>query len=295
MEKWKFTEKLALVGVAAFVLFSIFVVRGAFWHGILEQLILIVLIAVSLLPIWGLKRLMRIEDEPSPSQKWSVKKRILFTVAVVVYALVMLFAVGISIDRIYMLIIGNDVPAVVYSPLLIFPFVAAAELSLMVLFFFTRSGIILLGSSHSQPLKKRIVGFAAGVAVCVLIASVCFCSYSVVTPDGVSRVLFGRTTVYTWEDAEQVRLSSGFDDVLEIEVEFRDGTKQVILGASCSENDMLHQCYPDGVDQMIRDCVTELHRKGVPFVEQKNIEEKLDYGYWVEYLETLRTVYRAGE
>lgn len=294
MEKWKFTEKLALVGVAMFVLLSIFVVIGKFWHGILEQLIIIVLIAVSLLPIWGLKRLMRIEDDPFPSQEWSVKKRIAFAVPLILYALVMLFAIGMSIDKIYTLILGNDVPAVVYSPLFIFPFVAAAELLLMFLFFFTRNGVIVF-RAHSQPLKKRIAGFSAGVAMCVLIASVCFCSYSVVTPDGVRRVLFGRTTVYTWEDAEQVRLSSGFDDVLEIEVEFRDGTKQVILGASCSENDMLRQCYPDGVDQMIRDCVTELHRKGVPFVEQKNIEEKLDYGYWLEYLETLRTVYRAGE
>lgn len=295
MKNWKFTEKLALGATAAFVLFSVLVSREAFFHGLLRHIVVTVLIVVAFLPLYVIKRLMKIKDEPGTFDKWSVKKRILFTVVAVVYALVMLFTVGMSIDKIYTIIIGNDVPSVIYSPFYAFPFAAVVELSLMFIFFFNRNGIILLGSSRSLPTKKRIAGFAAGAAVCVLIASLCFFSYSVVTPNGVERVSFGRTTVYTWEDAEQVRLSSRFDGTLRIEVVFSDGTRQVILGATCAENDMLAHCYLDGVDQMVCDCVSALHRKSVPFSEQENIEEKLEYDYWKEYLVSLRGIYCGGE
>lgn len=272
-----------------------FVDRNGFWYHILTQIVRIVFIVASLLPVWGIKRLMKVEDIPMSSQKWSLKKRIVFAAAAVVYGLAMLFAVGISSDKIYTLIVGNDVPAVIYSPLYIVLFAVAVELFILSLFFFTRNGVILLGSARSLPMKKRIAGFAAGTAVCVLIASICFFNYSVVTPDGVERVVFGRKTSYTWEDAVQVRLSARHDGTLGIEAEFSDGTKQTILGPSCGETDMLSQRYPDGVAQMVGECVATLHRAGVPFAEQEDIGEKLDCDYWVEYLEALRTVYRAAK
>lgn len=291
MKNWKFTGKLALGLTAAFVLFSVLVSREAFFHGLLRHIVVTVLIVVAFLPLYVIKRLMKIKDEPVSSDEWSVKKRILFTVVAVVYALVMLFTVGMSIDKIYTLIIGNDVPSVIYSPFYAFPFAAVAEISIMFLFFFTG----LLGAARSLLTKKRIAGFAAGAAVCILIASLCFFSYSVVTLDGVERVSFGQSKVYTWEDAEQVRLRSKFDGTLRIEVVFSDGTKQVILGATCAENDTLDQCYSDGVDQMVRECVSEIHRNGAPFSEQENIEEKLEYDYWKEYLVSLRGIYCEGE
>lgn len=298
MKKHSFIEIVEAVAVVISVVLALlmfFVDRNGFLYNILTQIARVVLIVVAFLPVWVVKRLMKIKDGPDPSQKWSMRKRCLFALAVVVYAVVMLITIGKSIDKIYTFILPGDVPAVIFNSLFILPFLAGAEFFLMFLFFFTRDGTILLGSAHPLPLKKRIAGFTASVAGCVLIASLCFFSFSAVTPNGVEKHFFGRVESYTWDDAKQLRLSSRYDGTLKIEVVFSDGTKQTILGATSSETDMFKQRYPDGVAQMVRECVAVLHRAGVSFDEQKKIEKKLDCDYWIEYLESLRAIYRAAE
>lgn len=216
---------------------------------------------------------------------------VILVICMIAAVIVLMFVSAMAAGRIFILMLGNEVPLVIVSRFWCLSFLPAVYLPLLVLYFFIPGGIAGRMSAYFLPRRKRIVMFICGILICLALTLPVYFSYYTITPDGISQHTAFAVSEHSWSDVSEAVVKARHG-VLEVELHTGSGKTFRLMNDAEYNNDKFDEVYPGGNEDFTVDVLRQLAGKGTAITEQSDIELKLEYDYWIEYLDRIREIYK---
>lgn len=194
-------------------------------------------------------------------------------------------------------------PYILYSHFQYLPLFSGIGLFLMLIWLFSKKGIVVRDySEHGKtnffaqgekailpfPIKCRI----AFISILVFVFTLCMpcCSYDYITQNGVNRHCFFYDKHYTWEDVSYYSLRTINKGSLILILEMKDGA--TIFWDSCLSDNLPEELYPNHFYDFSVELAEQLQQQGVPFqikhwdkfYENLEFEEDKEYALKIKEL-----------
>lgn len=294
-------SKISIAPVAVFIgiVLAICAIRGivlalvfhqSFLRGFMYPVAVISLAALSILPFYIAQKLIATAGDPPPySMKlWQI---LVLIPAMIACVIALLFASAMTADRIFTLLLGNDRPIIVVSNFWWLSLIPVIYLPMLVLYFFIPCGIAGKLSAYSLPRRKKVPMFTCALLICLTLTLPIYFSYYTITTDGISTRTGFSVSDHPWSEVNEAVVSAR-SDVLTVELHMENGRKFRLMSDAEYNNDRFDEAYPGGNEDFTAEVLGRLTEQGTPVTEQEDIESKLEYDYWIEYLDRIRAIYK---
>lgn len=285
--------------IAWIVIIVICAIRGAvislisprsFLSEFVHPIIVIALSEMAILPFYIANKLI-VPTGEAPRMTLKLWQTVILVLVAIVFAIAMLFVSGMTADLIFCLMLGNNEPIIASSTFWWLSFLPVVYLPLLVLYFFIPGGIAGRLSAYFLPLRKRITMFICGILICLALTMPVYFSYYTITSDGISQHTAFTVSEYPWSEISEAVVKARHG-VLTVDLHTENGKTFKLMNDAGYNNDKFDEVYPGGNEDFTADVLRQLAGQGTVITEQPDVESKLEYDYWIEYLDRIREIYK---